>query len=190
MDTREAIKTLRELQSQIIHGKNTFGEIADFIESDEEGSAKMLGMATDLNLDLQNKADMWRDEFARIKCIIEGGGDDDNAPFLEITGICERALKDIRSNICLIDQREKVADENATLRKEICKLRTLLATCYAKSALYHDDGELQDNRTRPFIDFKRDTLDEIQWKMLERVRLACEELGNESTEASHGDDKT
>ena len=31
--TDEAIRRLREMQSQIIHGSNTFGEIADAIES-------------------------------------------------------------------------------------------------------------------------------------------------------------
>lgn len=35
-------------------------------------------------------------------------------------------------------------------------LRQLLAINYAGIALYHDDGELQDNRDTPFIDFKRD----------------------------------
>jgi len=75
--------------------------------------AKMLGMATDLNLDLQNKADMWRDEFERIKAICYGK----SLEFLEIRGICERAMLDIRSKISLIDQREKVAEENIDLRR-------------------------------------------------------------------------
>jgi len=76
-------------------------------EQDADG-AKALGMALDLNLDLQNKADMWRDEFERIKAIACSDS--------EIAGICDRALLDIRSKISLIDQREKVADENADLR--------------------------------------------------------------------------
>jgi len=80
-----------------------------------ENSAKMLGMATDLNLDLQNKADMWRDEFERIKTICYGK----SLEFLEIQGICERAMLDIRSQISLIDQREKVAEENIDLRREL-----------------------------------------------------------------------
>lgn len=77
--------------------------------------AKVLGMATDLNLDLQNKADMWRDEFERIKAICYGK----SLEFLEIQGICEQAMLDIRSKISLIDQREKVAEENADLRREL-----------------------------------------------------------------------
>ena len=32
---KEATKRLRDMQSQIIHGKNTFGEIADLIEGME-----------------------------------------------------------------------------------------------------------------------------------------------------------
>lgn len=31
MSTEEAISTLRAFQSQIVHGKNTFGEIADAV---------------------------------------------------------------------------------------------------------------------------------------------------------------
>lgn len=80
-----------------------------------QNGAKMLGSALDFNIDLQNKADMWRDEFERIKAVefakpgvIES----------EIAGICDRALSDIRSNISLIDQREKVAEENAELRRK------------------------------------------------------------------------
>ena len=79
-------------------------------------SDKVLGMAFKLNLDLQNKADMWRDEFERIKAI------EFSKPGVvesEIAGICDRAMLDIRSNISLIDQREKVAEENADLRADL-----------------------------------------------------------------------
>ncbi len=48
------------------------------------------------------------------------------------------------------------------------KLRMLLATCYAGTALYGDDGELQDARELPFIDFKRMTPDQIESAMQER----------------------
>lgn len=64
---------------------------------------------------LQNKADMWRDEFLRIKALCHGKPPE----FLEIAGICDRAISDIRSNISLIDQREKAADEIARLRDYI-----------------------------------------------------------------------
>lgn len=79
-------------------------------------SAKVLGMALELNLDLQNKADMWRDDFERIKACANIDDVDRNS---EIKGICDRAMLDIRSKISLIDQREKVTDENADLRAEL-----------------------------------------------------------------------
>ena len=68
----------------------------------------MLGMATELNMLLQNKTDMWRDEFARIKALCHGKP----LEWLEIAGICDRAMSDMGSNISLIDQREKAADKS------------------------------------------------------------------------------
>ena len=88
-------------------------------------SPKMLGMATDLNLDLQNKADMWRDEFQRIRDIVY---DSDLHTNSEIAGICDRAMQDIRSNISLIDQREKAADMIAKLNQEATATEDLLRT--------------------------------------------------------------
>lgn len=85
--------------------------------------AKMLGMATDLNLDLQNKADMWRDEFQRIRAIVY---DSDLHTNSEIAGICDRAITDIRSKISLIDQREKAADMIAKLNDEATATEALL----------------------------------------------------------------
>lgn len=86
-------------------------------------SPKMLGMATDLNLDLQNKADMWRDEFQRIRAIVY---DSDLHTNSEIAGICDRAITDIRSKISLIDQREKAADMIAKLNDEATATEALL----------------------------------------------------------------
>ena len=96
-----------ETDKRIVQIRKLQQELAD--------SPKMLGMATDLNLLLQNKADMWRDEFQRIKALCHGK----SLEFLEIAGICDRAAQDIRSNISLIDQREKAADEIARLRDYI-----------------------------------------------------------------------
>ena len=48
------------------------------------------------------------------------------------------------------------------------QLREMLAHLYAGSALYCDDGELQDNRASPFIDFKRDSVADIRSAMVER----------------------
>lgn len=50
------------------------------------------------------------------------------------------------------------------------ELRRMLCICYAGPAAYMDDGEAQDARTHPFIDFMRDTPAEIQRKMFERGR--------------------
>jgi len=56
--------------------------------------------------------------------------------------------------------------------EEIRKLRVLLACSYcSRSSLLYTDGELQDNRMFPFIDFKRDTPEEVQAKMLKRAGL-------------------
>jgi hypothetical protein len=51
------------------------------------------------------------------------------------------------------------------------RLRVLLAGVYCP-LLYADDGELQDNRVAPFIDFKRDSVDEIAEKMKQRTIAA------------------
>lgn len=48
------------------------------------------------------------------------------------------------------------------------QLREMLARLYAGSALYCDDGELQDARAEPFIDFKRDSVADIRRAMVER----------------------
>ncbi len=47
------------------------------------------------------------------------------------------------------------------------KLRELLAFAYSCHHLYGDDGELQDNR-RPPIDYRRDSVADIERKMSER----------------------
>lgn len=49
------------------------------------------------------------------------------------------------------------------------ELRIMLAIAHAGLSLYTDDGELQDNRVQPFIDFKRDSVSEIERKLRERA---------------------
>jgi uncharacterized protein YicC (UPF0701 family) len=111
--------------------------VYDAVQKIEQGS-KMLGMATNLNMELQNKADMWRDEFQRIRAMVY---DSDLHTNSEIAAICDRAISDIRSNISLIDQREKAADEIARLRDHIDHAqRTLNA---ALSASENDQAELR-----------------------------------------------
>ncbi len=47
-------------------------------------------------------------------------------------------------------------------------IRRLLCSIYAGPLAYTDDGEAQDNREHPHIDFMRDSADEIQAKMQRR----------------------
>lgn len=71
-------------------------------------------------------------------------------------------------------------DDYAHLEAEAIALRVLLARSYAGPALYSDDGELQDNSNHPFIDFRRDSVDTIKSKLLERgMALMNWELKNE-----------
>jgi len=104
----------RRFQYQKDENDNRIKQIRK-LQAEEREAQRCFGMALELNLDLQNKADMWRDEFERIKAICYGK----SLEFLEIQGICDRAMLDIRSKISLIDQREKVAEENADLRREL-----------------------------------------------------------------------
>lgn len=50
-------------------------------------------------------------------------------------------------------------------------LRRLLAYRVAGALLYADDGELQDNSTFPYIDFKRDPVSVIEQKLIDRTIL-------------------
>lgn len=56
-----------------------------------------------------------------------------------------------------------------SLEEENFELRAMLAFAHCGAALYADDGELQDNREHPFIDWKRDSLSEIREKLLIRA---------------------
>jgi len=133
------IVQIRKLQGEVFEYKKQYLAIADAtlpvsdgyediikeirrLRCAEADAAKMLGMATDLNMLLQNKADMWRDEFQRIKALCHGKSLD----FLEIEGVCDRAAQDIRSQIPLIDQREKASDMIAKLNDEAAEVEKLL----------------------------------------------------------------
>ncbi len=70
-------------------------------------------------------------------------------------------------------------DERGQLIAENDELRSMLAHCYAGSALYDEDGELQDNRAEPFIDFKRDSTAAIRAAMHTRA-LRSRATGSES----------
>lgn len=57
------------------------------------------------------------------------------------------------------------------------KLRRMLAFAYSGVCLYGDDGELQDNARLPYIDYIRDSADEIGEKIKARneMTLAMDE---------------
>lgn len=113
LHTKDSART-REYNVLVQENRDLHKQLAD--------APKMLGMATDLNLLLQNKADMWRDEFARIKALCHGK----SLEWLEVAGICDRAMQDIRSNISLIDQREKAGEMIAKLNEEATAPEELL----------------------------------------------------------------
>ena len=129
LHTKDSART-REYNTLVQENRDLHKQLAD--------SPKMLGMATELNMLLQNKADMWRDEFARIKALCHGKP----LEWLEIAGICDRAMSDIRSNISLIDQREKAADEIARLRDYIDHAQRTLNAALSVS----ENDKLTDSR--------------------------------------------
>lgn len=63
------------------------------------------------------------------------------------------------------------------LEGENLQLRIMCALAHAGIHLYSDDGELQDSRTHPFIDWKRDSVEEIQEKLLQRTIAALKKEG-------------
>lgn len=54
------------------------------------------------------------------------------------------------------------------MKRENKELRLMLAMCYTKGRGYFDDGEMQDNTRRPFIDFKRDSVPVLKCKFRKR----------------------
>ena len=61
----------------------------------------------------------------------------------------------------------------AELVAEVQALRAMFAVSYAGAMLYTDNGELQDNRELPHIDFLRDALSTIVKKLRERAARAA-----------------
>jgi hypothetical protein len=74
--------------------------------------------------------------------------------------------------------------EVARLRAENLKLRRMLWMAHTHGMGYGDDGELQDTTRRPFIDWKRDTIEQIHEALYQRamdnpnVRRMVEEASN------------
>jgi hypothetical protein len=72
-----------------------------------------------------------------------------------------------------------------TLAKENRALRRMLCAVYAGSAAYMDDGEAQDNRTLPFINFMVDTPAQIQAAMLQRGMNKLQEAKQAPVQTVH-----
>lgn len=60
----------------------------------------------------------------------------------------------------------RAINRTSAAAREIMKLRRLLAACHGIS--YGDDGELQSMNEKPWIDFARDAIDEIESAICER----------------------
>lgn len=75
----------------------------------------------------------------------------------------------------IADEIDSSPDEPSTDEQT---LRRLLALAYSGSNLYRDDGELQDGSERPVIDYKRDSVAELERKICLRgaARLAASTL--------------
>jgi len=82
---------------------------------------------------------------------------------------------DLDQQEALIGLEANAYAELAALKEENERLRELLAFAYCRGALlYGDDGELQDSRKHPTIDFKRDPAGIISEKMHQRAALGQE----------------
>lgn len=71
------------------------------------------------------------------------------------------------------------------LEKENRTLRRLLCFKIAGSKGYYDDGELQDNTEKPFIDFKRDSANEIDKKLIRRSLNKIKRISEETQKDDH-----
>ena len=64
-------------------------------------------------------------------------------------------------------------DEAAVLRRENRELRVLLAVRVSGQTLYADDGELSDCSEWPYIDYKRDTPEQIKRALQQRAHRSA-----------------
>ena len=88
--------------------------------------------------------------------------DDDNGGRLSLLASVADELDDLRA--ALSEQKPPQADER--------DIRRMLCASYAGACAYMDDGEAQDNRTLPCIDFLRDAPGVLRQKMFERATAA------------------
>lgn len=88
-------------------------------------------------IELENKADMWRDEFMRIKALVYNG----DSTCKEIEGICNRALDEIESKISLISQIAISESINTALRSQLEKYKEVCDKL-AKALTYGNDNNV------------------------------------------------
>lgn len=80
----------------------------------------------------------------------------------------EKIKQAMNSSLMATIVEDKMAAHVDALVEESRALRVLLCSTYAGAGAYMDDGELQDNRTFPPIDFLRMTPQEILETMNQR----------------------
>ena len=68
----------------------------------------------------------------------------------------------------IASERQAGVDAVQRLLAENRKLRYLLAVRVAGACLYVDDGDMHDATEHPSIDFRRDSADEIERKLMDR----------------------
>lgn len=78
----------------------------------------------------------------------------------ELVGVIQFVLAALRPSAA-----PEPAQENKRLRRMLC-------IAHAGHAAYMDDGEAQDNRSHPCIDFLRDSPDDIEKKLFQRAHDA------------------
>lgn len=87
------------------------------------------------NLALQ--ADLWRDEFLRIKAL---------SPGPEIEGLCDRAISDITQRFDLIQQRDKAEKQRDTLASQLAQAqRTIDETLSENTRLTDERNQLHEH---------------------------------------------
>lgn len=91
----------------------------------------------------------------------------------EIGQVLDGAGAATAPSLCdLIEPVRKLRMQNDMLRAECGALRDLLCSAHAGALAYRDDGEMQDNTVHPFIDFKRDTPEQILAALRRRAEAA------------------
>lgn len=103
------------------------------------------------------------DEIERLRAALENIRDG-----IGLEAMSALSLTDARAIARMALSGDSSAHETSSVLSSETKLRRLVAFLYGQHNLYLDDGELQDNSAQPFIDFLRDSPDEIAHKIQTR----------------------